>query len=324
MEDKQEPDAQRQQERICRRNGMAKGESVESLSHMMDPEMRQTLVDVRQALELDYTDTFDNDVSSEADEDEDECSIASELNHLPILQQYVRDDLVKAVDAYNKRPRPRLSLDEYCEDTESDDSDETITKAHTVDDTTTKLFSDLNAWVQQRVSSVDGTLNTTPSITQADIEKHVEPRKMTMPKNALAIQVCRGTPKGAKTAGAWSSKSLGNWFIQTARKWWRRGEASDCSSVSKQSCKKQLTPKEIKAIQKRVTSANRIPNQQSSMEAVEKRKACHSASGSITLMRMKGSTGAILPGATNCFANAASRRVWKLFATKQTSTSNEP
>jgi hypothetical protein len=235
---------------------MAKAESVESLSHLMDPEMRQAMLDVRQALELDYTDTLGNDVSFGADEEEDACSITSELNHLPILQQYIRDDLVKAVDTYNQRPGPRLSFDEDCEDTESDDSDETITKAHTVDDATTKLFSDLDAWVQQRVSCVDSTLNTAPSNTQADAEKHVKPRKTTMPKKAFALKVGVGTPNGAKTVGVWNSKSLGNWFIQAARKWWRRGEADDCSSVSKQSCKKQLTPKEIKVIQKRVTTSN--------------------------------------------------------------------
>jgi hypothetical protein len=326
MEVEQETNAQRQQARLCRRNEMAKAESVESLSHMMDPEMRQTMVDVRQALELDYTDTLDNDVSSEADEEEDACSITSELNHLPTLQQYIRDDLVKAVDTYNKRPGPRLSFDEDCEDTESDDSDETVTKAHTVDDATTMLFDDLDAWVQQRVSCVDGSLKAIPSNTPADTEKHVIPRMTTMSNKVLAIQACRGTKKNAKTAGVWNSKALGNWFIQTARKWWRRGESDDCSCVSKQSDKKQLTPKEIKAIQKRVTLSNRSPNQQTSMEAVvvQKRTVSKTASGSIALMRVKAADGNVLRSSTNGFAKAASRRIWKLFATKQTSTSSEP
>jgi hypothetical protein len=60
------------------------------------------------------------------------------------------------------------------------------------------------------------------------------------------------------------------------------------------------------------------------MEAVKKRETSKTASGSITLMRMKAVDGAILPGATNGFAKSASRRIWKLFATKKTSTSSEP
>jgi hypothetical protein len=88
--------------------------------------------------------------------------------------------------------------------------------------------------------------------------------------------------------------------------------------VSKQSDKKQLTPKEIKAIQKRVTLSNRSPNQQPSLEASK------TASGSIALMRVKAADGNVLRSSTNGFAKAASRRIWKLFATKQTSTSSEP